>query len=91
MTTAYCITCRAKHEVKDGREVVKKVRMLKGFCFKCGGKVAKILGKAKGSRKSRKSKSRRSKHSRSGKHRSLKSKSRKSHKTRRSHCSKASK
>ena len=46
--TAYCVKCKAKTEVKDGKKVTMKNgrAALKGTCAKCGTGVYKILGKA---------------------------------------------
>jgi len=43
----YCVKCRAKREVKGGKEVAMKGgrRALSGVCAKCGTKMFKILGK----------------------------------------------
>ena len=49
MVTAYCVKCRKKVEVKDGKEVENKrgMMMLKGKCPDCGTTVCRILGKKK--------------------------------------------
>ena len=46
--TAYCVKCKAKTEVKDGKVVTMKNgrKALKGVCAKCGTGVYKILGKS---------------------------------------------
>jgi endogenous inhibitor of DNA gyrase (YacG/DUF329 family) len=43
---AYCVKCKKKVEVKDGKEVRNKKgrRMLKGKCPVCGTTVCRILG-----------------------------------------------
>ncbi len=43
---AYCVKCKKKVEVKDGKEVINKSRrkMLKGKCPKCNTTVCRILG-----------------------------------------------
>ncbi|MDO8467630.1 MAG: DUF5679 domain-containing protein [Nanoarchaeota archaeon] len=44
---AYCVKCKAKREMKDGKEskTVKGVRMMKGKCPKCDTTMCRILGK----------------------------------------------
>jgi len=44
---AYCVKCKAKKEMKDGKEVTMKNgrRAMKGACPDCGTKVFRILGK----------------------------------------------
>lgn len=44
---AYCLKCKDKIEVVNPRveKTVKGLRILKGACPKCSGKVAKMLGK----------------------------------------------
>ncbi|MCH7968554.1 MAG: hypothetical protein IH841_04840 [Thaumarchaeota archaeon] len=44
MTTAYCMKCREKREIKDPKEVkLKNGRpAIKGTCSKCGTKVFRI-------------------------------------------------
>ena len=44
----YCVKCKAKAKIGDGKEVItkNKRKMLKGSCPKCGTTVCKILGKA---------------------------------------------
>jgi len=52
-TTAYCVKCKAKREMKDEKEVVMKRkggakgRGAKGTCPTCGTTMFRILGKAK--------------------------------------------
>ncbi|HJX06423.1 MAG TPA: DUF5679 domain-containing protein [Candidatus Nanoarchaeia archaeon] len=43
---AYCVKCKKKVEVKDGKEVINKRgrKMLKGKCPKCNTTVCRILG-----------------------------------------------
>ena len=49
MAEAYCVKCKAKREVKDGKEVEMKGkggakrRALSGICPTCGTKMFKIL------------------------------------------------
>ena len=51
-TTAYCVKCREKREMKNEEEVSMKGkggvkrRALKGECPTCGTKMFRILGKA---------------------------------------------
>ena len=44
MTTAYCVKCREKREIKDPKEVTLKNGRpaVKGTCPKCGTKVFRI-------------------------------------------------
>ena len=44
MTTAYCMKCKEKREIKDPKEVkLKNGRPeIKGTCSKCGTKVFRI-------------------------------------------------
>jgi len=44
---AYCVKCKHKTEIKEGKEVKNKkgMRMMKGVCPKCGTTVCRILGK----------------------------------------------
>ena len=44
MTTAYCVKCRTKREIKDPKEVsLKNVRpAVKGTCPECGTNVFRI-------------------------------------------------
>jgi len=48
-TTAYCVKCRAKREMKSPKEVKMKGgrRAMQGTCVKCGTKMFRIMGKAK--------------------------------------------
>jgi hypothetical protein len=43
----YCVKCKGKKEIKDGKEVVTKNgrRMMKGKCPTCGTTMCRILGK----------------------------------------------
>ena len=51
MPEAYCVKCKAKKEVKDGKEVTiagkggTKRRALTGTCPTCGTKMFKFLPK----------------------------------------------
>ncbi len=47
MTTAYCVKCKAKKEMKDAQEVVmkNKRKAMKGRCPNCGTGMYRILGK----------------------------------------------
>jgi hypothetical protein len=42
----YCVKCKKKVEIKDGKEVVnaKNRRMMKGKCPNCSTTVCRILG-----------------------------------------------
>ena len=44
MTTAYCVKCRTKREIKDPQEVTLKNGRpaVKGTCPECGTKVFRI-------------------------------------------------
>ncbi len=44
---AYCVKCKAKKEMKDGKEVVTKNnrKMMKGKCPTCGTTMCRIMGK----------------------------------------------
>lgn len=48
---AYCVKCRAKREMKDGKEVEfeakggQKRAAMQGLCPVCGTKLFRILGK----------------------------------------------
>jgi hypothetical protein len=44
---AYCVKCRAKRDMKNGKEVAVKGerRALAGTCMQCGTKMFKILAK----------------------------------------------
>jgi hypothetical protein len=48
-TTAYCVKCKAKREMKDEQEVTMKNgrKAVKGKCPTCGTGMYSILGKAK--------------------------------------------
>jgi hypothetical protein len=48
-TTAYCVKCKAKREMKDEQEVTMKNgrKAVKGKCPTCGTGMHSILGKAK--------------------------------------------
>lgn len=48
-TKPYCVKCRAKSDMLNGKEVTMKNgrRAMKGVCAKCGTGVFSILGKAK--------------------------------------------
>ena len=48
-TTAYCVKCKAKREMKDEQEVTMKNgrKAVKGKCPVCGTGMYSILGKAK--------------------------------------------
>lgn len=43
---AYCVKCKKKVEMKDGKEATMKNgrRMMKGKCPECGTTVCRILG-----------------------------------------------
>ncbi|MDP3770059.1 MAG: DUF5679 domain-containing protein [bacterium] len=48
--TAYCVKCREKREMKDGKEVTMpgkggERRAMTGLCAVCGTKMFRILGK----------------------------------------------
>lgn len=47
MTEGYCVKCKKKVEIKDGKEgkTSKGTRILKGKCPVCGITVCRILGK----------------------------------------------
>jgi Zn finger protein HypA/HybF involved in hydrogenase expression len=51
-TTAYCVKCKAKRDIKDEKVVAMKGkggvarRAMTGTCPKCGTKMFRILGKA---------------------------------------------
>lgn len=50
MNEAYCVKCRQKREMKDGKEVTMpgkggERRAMTGLCSVCGTKMFKILGK----------------------------------------------
>ena len=47
----YCMKCRKKVKVKDGKEVIKetktgKMKFYVGTCPYCGTKVYRVVGKA---------------------------------------------
>jgi hypothetical protein len=44
---AYCVKCRAKREMKDGKEVSMggDRKAMQGVCPVCGTKMFRILGK----------------------------------------------
>ena len=48
MVEGYCVKCKAKKEIKDGKEVVnaRGMKMMKGKCPTCGTTVCRIMGKA---------------------------------------------
>lgn len=48
-TTAYCVKCKAKRDMKDEKEVTMKGdrRAMKGVCPVCGTNMFRIMGKAK--------------------------------------------
>ncbi len=43
----YCVKCKAKREIKDGKEVMmkNKRKAMKGICPSCGTGMFRILGK----------------------------------------------
>lgn len=47
MTQGYCVKCKKKVEIKDGKEGKTKrgTRILKGKCPACGITVCRMLGK----------------------------------------------
>jgi len=47
MVEGYCVKCRGKVEIQDGKEVknARGIRMMKGKCPKCSTTVCRILGK----------------------------------------------
>jgi len=50
MVEAYCVKCRQKREMKDGKEVTMpgkggERRAMTGLCVVCGTKMFRILGK----------------------------------------------
>ncbi len=47
MAQGYCVKCKAKKEIKDGKEVVmkNKRKAMKGKCPACGTGMYRILGK----------------------------------------------
>jgi hypothetical protein len=46
MTTAYCVKCKAKVEMKNGKQVTMKngKKAMKGECPRCATKVFRIGG-----------------------------------------------
>ena len=50
-TTAYCVKCKEKREMKDPKEITMKGkggtkrRAMTGICPTCGTKMFRILGK----------------------------------------------
>jgi endogenous inhibitor of DNA gyrase (YacG/DUF329 family) len=48
MAEGYCVKCKKKVEIKNGKEVVNKkgLKMMKGKCPRCDTTVCRILGKA---------------------------------------------
>ncbi len=48
MPEGYCVKCKKKVDIKDGKERVMKNKMkaIQGVCPNCGTKVFRILGKA---------------------------------------------
>lgn len=53
MVEGYCVKCKAKREMKEGKEVSMngkggtKRRAMKGVCPKCGTTMFKIMGAKK--------------------------------------------
>ena len=53
MTEAYCVKCKAKKQMKDGKEVTMKGKggtvrkAMKGKCPTCGTTMFRIMGKKK--------------------------------------------
>lgn len=47
MAQGYCVKCKAKKDIKDGKEVVmkNKRKAMKGKCPACGTGMYRILGK----------------------------------------------
>jgi DNA-directed RNA polymerase subunit RPC12/RpoP len=47
MTEAYCVKCKKKVEMLNGKETKTKrgTRMMKGKCPDCGTTVCRIMGK----------------------------------------------
>ena len=45
MAEAYCVKCKAKKEMKDGKETTMKNgrQMMQGVCPDCGTTICKIL------------------------------------------------
>lgn len=46
MPEGYCVKCKAKREIQDGKEVIMKNgrRAMKGKCGDCGTSMFRILG-----------------------------------------------
>jgi len=47
---AYCVKCKKKVDIKDGKEVIidtktGKKKFMMGLCSVCGTKVSRVLGK----------------------------------------------
>lgn len=44
----YCVKCKAKREIQEGKEVVnaRGMKMMKGKCPECGTTMCRIMGKA---------------------------------------------
>lgn len=49
MTEAYCVKCKAKKKMKDGKEVTFKNgrKAMKGKCPTCGTTMCRIMGGGK--------------------------------------------
>ena len=47
MVVGYCVKCKKKNEILDGKEskTKKGTRILKGKCIVCGTKMCRMLGK----------------------------------------------
>jgi NAD-dependent SIR2 family protein deacetylase len=47
MVEAYCVKCKAKVQMKDGKETktARGTNMMKGKCPKCGTTVCRMMGK----------------------------------------------
>lgn len=47
MVEAYCVKCKEKVQMKDGKETktVRGTTMMKGKCPKCGITVCRMMGK----------------------------------------------
>ncbi len=47
MVEAYCVKCKAKVQMKDGKETktARGTTMMKGKCPKCGTTVCRMMGK----------------------------------------------
>lgn len=48
MTEGYCVKCKGKVQIKDGKEKVnaRGMKMMMGKCPSCGTTVCRIMGKA---------------------------------------------